>query len=173
MTDKKENILNAALELFANEGYNTISTSKIAKKAGVSEGLIFRHFGSKKGLLDALVKDAEQKIYQLVAPILFEEDPKKVIRNIIEMPYENDRDDLDYWKLQFQLKWEPAYNNPNKMKPLIDKVTWAFKELGHQKPEHEARLLNAIMESVSISVLRDGLELDENYKTFLLNKYLP
>ena len=41
MTDKKEKILNAALELFANDGYNVTSTSKIAKTAGVSEGLIF------------------------------------------------------------------------------------------------------------------------------------
>ncbi|MFT5243346.1 MAG: AcrR family transcriptional regulator, partial [Psychroserpens sp.] len=43
MTDKKEQILKSALELFANEGVNATSTNKIAKYAAVSEGLIFRH----------------------------------------------------------------------------------------------------------------------------------
>ena len=51
MTEKQENILNTALELFAKDGYDATSTSKIAKCAGVSEGLIFRHYGSKDGLL--------------------------------------------------------------------------------------------------------------------------
>ena len=45
---KKEQILNAALELFANDGFTATSTSKVAKRAGVSEGLIFRHFGNKR-----------------------------------------------------------------------------------------------------------------------------
>ena len=44
MTDKKENILKSALELFANEGVNATSTNRIAIKANVSEGLIFKHF---------------------------------------------------------------------------------------------------------------------------------
>ncbi|MEM6542898.1 MAG: helix-turn-helix domain-containing protein, partial [Bacteroidota bacterium] len=56
MTAKQEKILNAALELFAHEGYNVVSTSKIAQKAGVSEGLIFRHFESKQGLLNAILQ---------------------------------------------------------------------------------------------------------------------
>ena len=47
MTDKQEKILQAALELFAKEGFKGTSTNKIAKKAGVSEGLIFRHFENK------------------------------------------------------------------------------------------------------------------------------
>ena len=44
MTEKQENILKAALQLFAKEGFYATSTSKVAKLAGVSEGLIFRHF---------------------------------------------------------------------------------------------------------------------------------
>ena len=47
MIDRKEKILQSALELFAKEGFTATSTSKIAKHAGVSEGLIFRHFGSR------------------------------------------------------------------------------------------------------------------------------
>jgi AcrR family transcriptional regulator len=171
MSDKKENILNAALELFANEGYNAVSTNKIARQAGVSEGLIFRHFENKKGLLQAIMEDVEARIGQLLAPIIFEEDAKKVVRKIILMPFSIDRSEYDYWKLQFKLKWEQEYNNPNKMKPLIDKLTWAFGELGWKEPEKEALLLNQIIDSISIGILRDGLESQASFKNFLLDKY--
>ena len=46
----KENILHTALRLFAEQGYDRTPTSQIAREAGVSEGLIFRHYGSKAGL---------------------------------------------------------------------------------------------------------------------------
>ena len=55
MTDKQQQILHCALELFSTEGYKGTSTSKIANKAGVSEGLIFRHFKNKDGLLQAII----------------------------------------------------------------------------------------------------------------------
>ena len=171
MTDKKENILTAALELFAKDGYNATPTSKIAKQAGVSEGLIFRHFGSKKGLLQALIEDAEARIGELFAPFIFETGPKKAIRKIIELPFNIDPSEYDFWKLQFKIKWEEEYNNPNKMKPLIDKLAWAFSELGYEAPEEEAVLLNQIMDSISISILRDGVEPPASFRSFLLKKY--
>lgn len=171
MTDKKESILVAALELFANDGYNVTSTSKIAKKAGVSEGLIFRHFRNKKGLLDAIVQDAERKLHEVLAHILFENDPKEVIRMTIELPFKIDKSKHDFWKLQFKLKWDKEYYNPEKMKPLIDKLTWAFSELSFKNPENEAKLLNQIIDSISISILRDGVEAQEPYRIFLLEKY--
>ena len=171
MTDKKENILHAALELFAKDGYNATPTSKIAKQAGVSEGLIFRHFGNKKGLLQALIEDAETRMGELLAPVIFESDPKKVIRKIITLPFSIDRSAYDFWKLQFKIKWEEEYNNPNKMKPLIDKLAWAFSELGYESPEEEAQFLNQIIDSVSISILRDGVEPAASFKSFLLKKY--
>lgn len=174
MTDKKENILSAALELFANDGYSATSTSKIAKKAGVSEGLIFRHFENKKGLLNAIVESAQQRLNEVFAHILFENDPKEVLRKTISLPYQvahKNKSEVNFWKLQFKLKWEVEYNNPNKMKPVIDKLIWAFSELNYEDPEKEAVLLNQIIDSISISILRDGMEPQEPFKLFLLEKY--
>lgn len=171
MTDKKENILTTALELFANEGYNAVSTSKIAKQAGVSEGLIFRHFEHKKGLLDAIVADAERRLNEVFAHIVFENDPKKVIRKTIELPFSIDESDYDYWKLQFKLKWEQEYYKPEKMKPLTDKLTWAFSELGFESPENEAKLLEQLLDTISIGILRDGIKQQKQFKSFLLAKY--
>ena len=171
MTDKKESILHAALELFANDGYNATPTSRIAKQAGVSEGLIFRHFGSKKGLLEAIMEDVEDRVSRLFAPAVFEDDPRKVIRKIIVLPFSIDQSEYDYWRLQFKLKWEQEYNNPQKMKPVVDKLAWAFSELGYQEPEKEANLLNLLIDAISTGILRDGLESQLPIKDFLLAKY--
>jgi AcrR family transcriptional regulator len=171
VTDKKENILTTALELFANEGYNAVSTSKIAKKAQVSEGLIFKHFINKKGLLDALMADAEKKVYEVLSPIIFENNPKKVIQKVIELPFTIKETEYGFWKLQFKLKWEQEYYNPEKMKPLIDKLSIAFEALGYEEPLLEARFLEQIMDTISIGILREGLANQMPFKSFLIDKY--
>lgn len=48
-TDK---LLVIAIDLFSEKGYKAVTTLEIAKKAGVSEKTLFRHFGSKKNLLE-------------------------------------------------------------------------------------------------------------------------
>ncbi|MGH1387970.1 TetR/AcrR family transcriptional regulator [Kordia sp.] len=171
MTDKQEKILQAALELFSNEGYNATSTSKIGKKAGVSEGLIFRHFTNKQGLLDAIIKDAESRIGEIIMPIIGETDPKTVLRKTIELPFNVKESEFNFWRLQFKLKWEVAYNNPQKMQPLIDKLSWAFTILQYENPNLEAILLNQIIESISSEILKGNLKQQEDYKSFLLLKY--
>lgn len=171
MTDKKEKILKSALELFANEGVNATSTSKIAFNAGVSEGLIFKHFKNKKTLLNALVENAEVKAGLLLITILQQNDAKSVIRKTIELPFTINRSEYDYWKLQFKLKWEQEYNHPKKMQPLIDKLTWAFTELNYEEPVLEAQLLNTILEAMSTEILKGNFTNQTQFKEFLIQKY--
>ncbi|AGK95815.1 TetR/AcrR family transcriptional regulator [Clostridium pasteurianum] len=54
--DKKESILDAALELFKEFGYDKVSIAEIAKKASVSQVSIYNFFDSKKNLRDELLK---------------------------------------------------------------------------------------------------------------------
>ncbi|MBC1584992.1 TetR/AcrR family transcriptional regulator [Listeria seeligeri] len=58
MDEKRKKILEAAMEEFAEKGYQTASTNQICAKAGVSKGLIFHYFGSKEKLYIAAVSYA-------------------------------------------------------------------------------------------------------------------
>jgi AcrR family transcriptional regulator len=49
--DNRTKILQAALKLFARQGYDGTTTKDLAKLAGVAEGTIFRHFENKKAIL--------------------------------------------------------------------------------------------------------------------------
>ena len=158
MTEKQSNIINKALELFANKGYHSVSTSQIASEAEVSEGLIFRHFKNKKGLLEALMKQAEEQMSELVKDIAQEPNPSEVIRKSIELPFQVKKKDYCFWQLQFKLKWEAEYHNPQKLQPWIDKMTWAFEQLKYEEPKMEALKLSTILESVSIQLLRNELK---------------
>ena len=53
--ERREEILDAALEVFAEDGYVGASTEEIAAKAGISQPYVFRLFGTKKELFKAVV----------------------------------------------------------------------------------------------------------------------
>ena len=48
--EKQDRMINAALKVFAQNGYKHASTDDIVSEAGISKGLLFHYFGSKLGL---------------------------------------------------------------------------------------------------------------------------
>ncbi|MGN1402520.1 MAG: TetR/AcrR family transcriptional regulator [Bacillus sp. (in: firmicutes)] len=54
-TPKQKKIIEAAITIFAEKGYANTSTSEIAMRAGVAEGTIFKHYGTKENLLISLL----------------------------------------------------------------------------------------------------------------------
>ena len=52
----EEKIIDAAIQLVNSHGYKGATTRKIAEAAGVNEVTLFRHFGSKKGLVEAIIE---------------------------------------------------------------------------------------------------------------------
>jgi AcrR family transcriptional regulator len=60
-TDKKQAILNAALPLFVNKGFNATSTASIAKAASVATGTLFHHFPTKKDIMNQLFLSIKQE----------------------------------------------------------------------------------------------------------------
>jgi Transcriptional regulator len=49
-SEKQNRILNAAINEFAEKGYENASTNDIVKEAGISKGLLFHYFKNKKQL---------------------------------------------------------------------------------------------------------------------------
>lgn len=57
---RREQLLDVAAELFAKAGYARATTSELAKAAGVTEPIIYRHFKSKRDLFVALIERTGQ-----------------------------------------------------------------------------------------------------------------
>jgi AcrR family transcriptional regulator len=54
--ERRREILKAAADAFASKGYRLASIDDIAKAAGISKALFYRHFGSKKQAFDELIQ---------------------------------------------------------------------------------------------------------------------
>lgn len=173
MTEKQENIITAALDLFAKEGFRNTPTSKIAKQAGVSEGLIFRHFTNKDGLLEAIVNEGEERFKMLYADIVLENDAKKIILKTIHMAKSitANKEDMSFWKLQYKLKWELDIYDAKKIEPLERSLSMAFEELKFRDPKMEAKLLLTLLDGLATRLFLDAdFDLDEAID-YLAKKY--
>jgi len=56
----RQRLVRAAFELFLTRGYHDTTTAQIARKAGVAEGTIYRHFASKQQLLNELFRATQR-----------------------------------------------------------------------------------------------------------------
>lgn len=105
--DRKAAILDAALHVFAEEGYHSASISKVSRYAGVSKGLMYNYFDSKADLLDKLlgdILDAEVKVtIDLMKTEFTESSFIKFINHNLEILKERPKQ----WKLYFSMATQP------------------------------------------------------------------
>lgn len=174
MTEKQEKIMNAALDLFANEGFRATSTSKIAKKAGVSEGLIFRHYTNKEGLLNAILQLGEDRFNILLAQIMLGSDPREIILRTIDAfnPSKKEKEEINFWKLQYKIKWEMEMYGEKKLEPLQKLLKEALASLGVDKPDLEAQMLLLTMDGLATRfyLQQTGFSIDDQLD-LLKSKY--
>ncbi len=52
----KDRIIEATVELVNEKGYKGATTKEIAERAGLNEVTLFRHFGNKKGIVEAAIQ---------------------------------------------------------------------------------------------------------------------
>src|ERR1039458_5771535 len=58
---RREQILKSAERLFAGTGLRSTTTSALAKAAGISEAILYRHFGAKQKLFEEVVESNTQQ----------------------------------------------------------------------------------------------------------------
>lgn len=71
----KDTLIKVALEEFSVKGYNGVNITEMAKKANMTTGAVYHHFGSKSQLYEVIRTDLEQRIIDRMegAASLFEE----------------------------------------------------------------------------------------------------
>lgn len=87
--DKKNKIIDAAYEVFTNVGYYNANTTEIAKKAGVSIGILYGYFKDKKDILiyviDIYIKKVACPIMDYFTKLTKPVEIRKVICDLIEL----------------------------------------------------------------------------------------
>jgi len=76
--ERREALLDAALEVFAARGYHGSSIDDIAQAAGVSKALIYEHFESKKDLHASLLETQSEELFVRLASAAATAEPGEV-----------------------------------------------------------------------------------------------
>ncbi|SDG20624.1 TetR/AcrR family transcriptional regulator [Epilithonimonas hungarica] len=147
---KKESLVYAAMELFAENGFEKTSTANIAKRAQVSEALIFKHFTNKDGLLDAVLKQGYADVLKSNKNMLESKDPLSFVHRVIELPYVLYLKHPLFWKMQAQLQTHPKANHAQEhfVKPVKSILANSLRNLGYSNPDKESELILTVVDSV-------------------------
>ncbi|MBB6213997.1 AcrR family transcriptional regulator [Anaerosolibacter carboniphilus] len=73
----EQKILEAAVEIFGQKGFNGTTTKEIAQRAGIAEGTIFRYFPKKKDILYGILL----KMLEVVGPKIVGSGLKEIFEN--------------------------------------------------------------------------------------------
>lgn len=162
----RERILDACFEVFARHGYANTSVSMLAEAAGISKGLIFYHFKSKKELYLSIVDRCIEKgkMEMGIDEILENEDffSAKEKISVAKFHYYKERPGL------LKIMRETFYETPDELK----------KELEEKYGELQARnekMWRRLFEKVP---LKEGVDRDQAFRLITLvlehfeNKYL-
>ena len=81
---RREQLLDTAVTLFAKHGFNGATTAELAKAAGVTEPIIYRHFNSKKDLFIAVLeRTSNQTLEQWDKVLKSAPDPARRLRRLL------------------------------------------------------------------------------------------
>jgi AcrR family transcriptional regulator len=80
--EKQEKIISACIDEFAEEGFETASTNRIAGRAGIAKGSIFKYFGTKEKMFFSVVNYILEK-YLSVMKEKLPQMPKGVVERYI------------------------------------------------------------------------------------------
>lgn len=155
--NRREQIMQVALELFASEGYAHCSISKLAESAGISKGLMYNYFESKKQLLAAILDKGMQEFVRYFDlnkdGVLTPDEVEFFIKKIFEML----RSNREFWMLYYSLAFQPKVTEQFKKSPALRKMGdyylmlhKYFEEKGCEDPDLEVLTISAMLEGLGI-----------------------
>lgn len=174
-------IREAALELFAHNGYHSTAISQIAKEAGVSKGLLYNYFESKEALLHDIIMDVVEMGEQFMAQIMAStDDAAAQIRMLIEASFAVVQENRRYWKLMTSLAFQTDVLTPlmpmlkEKQEETFRLIAGMFQEIGAEKPREMAYYFSAVLDGILLHYmqLEDGYPI-EAMKEVVLERFIP
>ncbi len=159
-SQSEQKIIDAALELFASNGYKATSISQIASAAGVSKGLMYNYFDSKKALLRKIISNAINDGKALFDNAINDYDnPEEELEHLVLDTLNYIKENVDLMRLLTMLSFQKdvlesiidLVEDSNKFS--IESCVSIFTKLGAKNPMQSALLLGATMDGILLHFL--------------------
>lgn len=133
--ERKNELMDAALELFVEKGFETTTINDVVKRVGVAQGLFYYYFGSKHDMLDAVL---DRYIADLI----------KLLNNIIT------NKNFDIGK-KFQLFLDTFFRYGEKNQKFAKDLHYDENLIIHQKlTDKTIELITPIL----LQIIREGIQ---------------
>jgi len=157
----REKILSAALDLFANKGYDATSIESIAKAAGISKGLIYNYYESKKSMLVAIFEDAMALGERLIKKHKSSTDVNERAQGIIDTYFELLDQHPEYLKLLMVISLQPGVMEDTKemtreMFKRNQEMMGSMFNKGKHKDTIKGLMLDALLDGILLNYIRYG-----------------
>ncbi len=159
-TKRRRDILMVALELFATHGYHNTSVSELAKRAGISKGLLYNYFHSKEEVLEAVIRqqfsDSAKQLFDELQALEGKFAPQELILLGVEKYFELLQAQEQVWRLSISLSMQVS-NLPHireVMNEVFHRIFLLMEEMfsrcGLTHTYHRARLLAAQLDGIAL-----------------------
>jgi AcrR family transcriptional regulator len=156
---KKQLIMDSALELFAENGFHATSMSQVAKKAGISKGLAYNYFESKQEILDGIIATGFDSIYSHFDlnhdGILTRDEFEHFIRRSIRVISENRRFYKLYTALIMQSdltdSFVEKYSDQSKL--LMMMLSQFTLSMGSKDPEGDMMVISSLLKGIILVII--------------------
>ncbi|MCP4312992.1 MAG: TetR/AcrR family transcriptional regulator [Bacteroidetes bacterium] len=157
---RRQQIMNAALELFVRKGYANCSIAQLASYAGISKGLMYNYFESKEALLLTIIENGISDSLDYFDPnhdgVLTTEELEGFIRKVFSSIRENQQFWILYINIVLQpgvkefLEGKPFSNVMDEYGPMLMEY---FTGMGFEDPALEMLTFSALIEGFGILIV--------------------
>jgi AcrR family transcriptional regulator len=106
LPDTRRRLLDAAVRVFARDGYEGATLEQIAKEAGMTKGAVYWHFEAKSEVFGALIEEYERKQAELAARDAEEAaasgQPHLALERLLSLPLRRAQQSPEWSKLLFE-----------------------------------------------------------------------
>jgi AcrR family transcriptional regulator len=107
--DNRAGILSNALQLFAARGYDAVSVQEIVDATGIAKPTLYHFFGSKEGVLTALLTEHFSEQYDLVKRATdYQGDLPLTLNRLASVYFQYASDHRQFYRLQLSLWFAPS-----------------------------------------------------------------
>ncbi len=157
----KEKIRIAAMELFIKQGYYATSISDIAKKAGISKGLLYNYYKGKEELLSEMVEARIKEVIEVMEEAITFDTPSEQLEHIVNGAIDNIHKKPEVHRFYLHLQTQPEDDEELiKYSHLIieenarqfELQCEIFEKLGEKEPRKRSLYFSSVLQGIMLMI---------------------
>lgn len=182
--DNKQVLLDRALELFSQRGYDAVGVREVVEAAGVTKPTLYHYFECKRGLLDALLRrEGAPMLEQIQRAADYQHDLVLTLESIARAYFRFAQENKIFYRLQMAMVFAPPESEANQAIRAFSKQQYdiletvfiqAAEDHGNLRGRHK-RYAAALLGQINVMVglyLNDSLELTNEVTYLTIHQFM-